>query len=471
MEVNVLKNKQLIQSTNPDWKSYSENALDPDTPIGSIDRMIFDQTSKAPTVLQVLRHILWVNKIRIINNLFYFYNCEKGCFFRIDENNERICINQFFSPRIQQLISTSCAKEAISRLKSIPHIQMDLDELDSDSNLINVANGVLNIMEGKVLPKSHKYKFSYCLNIDYYRINAKWELCPTFQSFCKTSLRGDNKKIELLLQILGYLWSKKWGAKVAFFFVGEANSGKSVMLELIKYVWHYENVSTIPLHKLGDRFNIASLSNKALNICAEMKSTAIKNIDIFKAITSGDTLCGEYKGKDIFSFTCRTKLLFSGNMMPSIAEAEASKAFLNRICMLSFTKEIPKEQQNPNLFEQLKEERNVIFSLSIESLQKLVDNNFDFIMPQETVAYLHDYAAQQNHIDDFIENCCQKEANVKIPSAAIYERYLDYCSENFIKPYPLCQFSEYFRRIAKVDPIHARFDGDLRRGFSGITLK
>lgn len=472
MEIVVRKGREIVLSTDPDWKGYSENALDPDTPMKSIDEMIFDETTKAPTVLQMLRHILWVNKIRVINSQLFLYDDLIGAFMKIDEPKERLCINQFFSPRIQQLISTSNAKEVIARLKNISHIQMSLEDLDPDPNLINVQNGVLRISDSKLLPKNYTYAFSYCLNVDYFRVNAKWELCPVFREFCNTSLRGNTDKIKLLLQIFGYLFSRQWGAKAAFLFVGEANSGKSVILDFAKYIWGDKNVSHIPLHKIGDRFNIATLSGKPLNICAETKSTPIKNIDIFKSITSGDTLSGEFKGQDIFSFQCRTKLLFSGNMMPSIAEAEASKAFINRLCILIFSDEITKERQNPQLLELLKDERNVIFSLAMVELRELVAQNFKFCVPKETEAYLKDYAAQQNHVEDFVENCCEKQLNAKISTVILYEKYIEFCKENCLKPYPVRQFSEYFRRIAKVAPIHTRFEnGKLLRGFSGIGMK
>ena len=75
--------------------------------------------------------------------------------------------------------------------------------------------------------------------------------------------------------------------------VGAPNCGKSVILHLLKSIFGENNVSSIPLHKLGDRFSSANLVDKAVNICAEIKALPLRGIDIFKGIVSGDTLMGE----------------------------------------------------------------------------------------------------------------------------------------------------------------------------------
>lgn len=469
MKVCVMQGKDVVVSNDPDWQSEPKNALDPDTPWGSLKEMIFDEGDKAPSVIRMLRHVIWINKIRIINNAVYLYEEGVGMLKKIEESKERLCLNAFFSARVQTLIGSSAAKEVLLRLKSTPSLQLSLEELNTNPKLINLGNGVFDIMNETLEAKCFEHKFVQCLNVDFIE-DATWVDCPMFEKFCRTSLLADQSKIKLLLQILGYLWSNVWGAKKAFMFIGEANCGKSVILELVKAVLGDGSVSTIPLHKLGDRFSLAVLCDKSLNLCSEIRSTPLKNLDTFKKIVSGDRLQAEFKGQPLFSFLCRTKLLFAGNSMPEIGELESSHAVISRLQFLTFPVEIPKEEQNPNLLEYLLLEKNVIFSLAIMELKSLIQNNFLFEPAEEIAEFLEDYKMQQNHLQDFIDNYCKLNAEAKTPTILLFEKYGIFCKTNCIKPYGLNQFSEYFKRTAKLKSCQFRHHGHVVRGYSGVTL-
>lgn len=469
-KVTITRNGVVVASSTPDWEDNSQNYMHPDALWGEVDGMIFDGVTETPTVHKMLRHILWVNKIRIVNNILYFYDELEGRLKKIEEPQERLYLFRFFSQRVQQLISSNRTKEVIFRLKNMTSLQLDLNQLNSDRYLINLRNGVLDINNLSIQAKNFAYHFTYCLNAEYIS-SAKWEDCPHFQKFCMTSLGGDENKIELLLQILGYLWSQVWGAKVAFMFIGEANCGKSVILDLMKYIWGNENVSNIPLHKLGDRFNLGAISNKAINICSEIKATPVRGIDIFKGIVSGDTLSGEYKGRDIFSFQCKTKLLFAGNIMPPIAEMETGQAFLSRLCFLIFPSSITKEKRDLQLLDHLIAERNYIFSLAVNALKRLMDNNLCFVVPEDTSDYMQDYSFQQNHMQRFADDYCYLDYTTKTPTYVLYNAYSDFCHLNSVKAYSITQFSQYFKQVTKANPSHFRFNGKTVRGYVGIAIR
>src|SRR5260370_15566150 len=55
---------------------------------------------------------------------------------------------------------------------------------------------------------------------------------------------------------------------------------------------------------------------------------------MFKQITGGDAIVGEYKFRDAFSFTPYSRLLFSANHPPQ--SKDASKAFFDRWLVIPF---------------------------------------------------------------------------------------------------------------------------------------
>ena len=470
MNVFVRRDNQIVLCSNPDWNAYTENTLDPDTVLENFPEMVFNATSQAPSATKILRHLLWVNKVRVVNDSLYLYNEQHGMFQKLPATQEWLHLSRFFHPRIHQVTGTGTIHEALQRLKSTLHIQLDFNSLNRDPTLVNLENGVLNISELRLLPKSAQYAFTYCLNANYQE-GITLADCPAFKHFCNTSLEGNPLKIKLALQILGYLFSRVQGAKKAFFFIGQPNCGKSVIVELIKMIVGQQMTSNIPLHRLGDRFSLGVMSDKAVNLCAEIRASSIRNIDIFKSIVGGDSMTGEFKGKTPFSFSCKTKLLFAGNALPTLGEDETTEAFVSRLCILPFPVSIQPQDRRPGLLEELYLERNGIFSLAMQALKELMDANFQFQACDQTDELFSAFFEQHDHVAEFIRECCCLNPDNKIPTQYLYDHYRKYCEQNGFHPFPLVTFCGMVKKSEGVRYLRFRSCGNPVRGFQGLTLR
>src|SRR4029434_3780586 len=95
------------------------------------------------------------------------------------------------------------------------------------------------------------------------------------------------------------------------------------------------NSSALSLHKLeSDRFAVARLYGKLANICPDLPSEHLAGTSIFKAITGGDVITGEYKFKDSFDFVPIARLVFSANNPPR--SQESSQGFFERWFVIPF---------------------------------------------------------------------------------------------------------------------------------------
>lgn len=164
-------------------------------------------------------------------------------------------------------------------------------------------------------------------------------------------------------------------AKKCFVFLGAPNSGKSMMLHLIESIFGEELISNIQLENLSSRFSVGILSTKRLNVCAELSARPLKNIEMFKLIVGGDTLSGEYKGKDMFRFKNKCKLLYAENMFPPIKNEDITTAFIDRLTVLRFNCSIPKNKRINNLDKLLIKEIDSIFSEAIRTVSAEKRNN------------------------------------------------------------------------------------------------
>ena len=214
----IVRDDPVIAPNAPERNAYIEDRLNPEFTIEQIPTMVFPVTDKQPSATKIVRHLLWINKIRVVKGFIYLYDKSKGMYEKLERNQEWLKLNEFFHPRVQQMIGSGTVHEALARIKSIPSVQLDENFLNGNPYLINVSNGVLNLKVLELEQKSFSHYFTYQINANFYR-DKGWEDCGCFYDFCKTSLQGDEIKIKLLLQILGYLCSRLWGAKKAFFWL------------------------------------------------------------------------------------------------------------------------------------------------------------------------------------------------------------------------------------------------------------
>lgn len=421
-------------------------------------------------VKEIVAFILGKNILRCCNQQLYFYYKERRYYIPIEKQNEWHVISCFISESLLSSISHSKADEIINRIKDTYKIQMTVDDFNSDIYSVNLLNGVYSFKDQKLYPKYDKASFNYFLNVKY--IEQGKRKMPAFDYFCKTSLGGDINKKAFLLQMIGYCCTQLTAAKKCFILLGPPNCGKSLILHLMEYIVGEDYISNIQLENLGNRFSTAVLYKKILNICGELSARPLKNIETFKLVVGGDTLSGEFKGKDVFQFKNKCKLIYAGNILPPVKNEDISTAFVDRISLLVFPNSIKKEKQMPNLIDKLKEEADSIFSEAIDAVAQLINNNYTFSVMEDADTILSDYSFQQTHIDNFIEECCVIGSEYKIHTVALYERYIDFCAANGVKAISQNLFSQKINSIKGVQNKRFRSGaGDSRRGFIGITVK
>lgn len=433
------------------------------------DKMEGSERDGLVSMKKLFKYFINLRKIYCCNNNLYFYNEELGYLQRIPEGEEALYIRKNIDFDIGCNLSSRHVEELIRRLKSEPEINIKYEEFNSNPYLINCKNGVVDVVNNKLFHHDVNYKFTYCIDANYSESEIKYGKETT--KFFKTSLENNEDKIRLLLEVIGYLISDFNNAKKAFIFLGKPHSGKSLLTKIISNLIGCENVSNIPFHKLGERFSIGELSNHKLNINAELDSSPISKISNFKAIVGNDFLSGEFKGKPLFSFKSKTKLLFCGNYMPEVKDIESTQAFTDRLIFLIFNRSTPKEELDYELEEKLMNEIDLLFTESIFALKNLINNNFKFTIPNDSMAYLKEYTNRQNHISEFISECCYLSDQHRVYTKDLYKWYLNFCEENCINSYNFNKFNAYIANCDGIIRARFRCNGSNKRGFEGIGIK
>lgn len=387
-----------------------------------------------------------------------------------DEAVLEIC-GLFDSQTIGELRDSN-VREALKRLRNNPDLQIEFTEAEKE-NFINLQNGVFDVEQGKLLERTEDFQFSYVLKFQCVT-EPKLYRAPNFEQFLKTTFPDAyEEKSRLLLEVFGYCLSDYLSAKTAFFLIGESNSGKSTVLELLEKIFPEETVTAIPLHRLSNRFNVARLENKKLNICTELAENSLAALDIFKQLTANEVVTAEHKGKPPFEFRIRCKSINAGNMLPKVDALEGMEAVINRMTILLFRESIPKEKQDKGLLGKLWEERDAIFSLALEALVDLRKKNFSFLEPQDTQRIKKQMFGQGRAFEEFLEDCCVYEEEGRIHIATLFEAFERYCEQNLLDvKFSKMQFAQRIYNMKGIQKKKMRIAGSPPlHGIKGLRLK
>lgn len=402
-EIKTMKNEDVIEDRP--WYKYTK------TGIKFMPKILAKELTKNDNIIFVAQQ---------------FYRYIEGVYKPLDDD----LIEQIVQDKLlDEESKSSQITDATHQLRLLVHKEMK--ELNSNPFILNLRNGLYNVLDDTLKEHDPKFLSIVQLNMSYNK-NAK---CPLFMKYLNEALQGDEKQIDLIQEMLGYFMIASQAAQKAFVIVGKANSGKSVLLNVMnEIVLSKEYVSHIAWQNLGDRFKTAELYGKLANVFGDLPSSSIEDNGVFKSLVGQDYLTVEKKNKDPFSFQSYARLLFSCNEIPKNL-GDKSEGFYRRLIIIRFDKVIPIEKRDPNLLDKLRLESDGIFNFALEGLKRVIRNNYVFTETDKNREELQKYREESDTVLSFVKECCELGEEFKTKSVELYRAYKNYCSDSNYKSY------------------------------------
>ena len=314
------------------------------------------------------------------------------------------------------------------------NIQRSIHEMNANPYIINVKNGLYDVLEGTLIPHNPEYYSTIQLNVAY-DPEAK---CPRFRQYLEEVLHAD--QIPLIQEMLGYFLVPVTRGQKCFVIVGEGGAGKSqLLLVLNDILLGRENVSNVSWQALNERFKTAELFGKLANIFADLPTKNIDDNGIFKALVGEDFLTVEKKNKDPFSFQSTARLLFSCNNIPR-NYGDRSEGFYRRLIIIRFDHAVPEEKRDVELLDKFRAEADGIFLFALEGLKRLMKNHFRFSETAANREELQQYREDSDSVLSFVKECCVCEPEAVVGSSVLFNAYKKYCEDSGMMPYAQNKF-------------------------------
>lgn len=332
-----------------------------------------------------------------------------------------------------------------------------------DANLIAFENGLYNIVDDSFVEFTPEHIITN---------KIRWKYNPeAYSELADKTLNkiacNDPQIRALLEEAIGYCFYRRNELGKAFILTGDKSNGKSTFLSMVQCLLGDENISSLDLKELGDRFKTAEMFGKLANIGDDIGDEFIANPAIFKKLVTGERVSAERKGQNPFEFNNYSKLLFSANNIPRIKDKTG--AVQRRLTIIPFDARFSADDPdfNPYIKHLLKtdEVMEYLINLGISGLKRVLLNR-KFTGSTKVQKAMDEYEENNNPIIGFFRECEDEEFQIENePTNVVYKRYQEYCLANSLQPMSNIEFSKQVNRILNMRVENKWLNGKKHRIF------
>ena len=365
----------------------------------------------------------------------------------------------------KKFMTSHSVNEVIGHIKRSTYVKRM--KFNSEKWVLNLENGLFDTQTNELNPHTKEFLSTIRIPLTY----DPQADCPRIKQFFKEVLRMED--IPVVEELFGYCLIPDYSIQKAFLFLGDGANGKSTLLELLKHFIGNDNCTNISLQAIeSQRFAVATLFGKLANIYADIPSTKVSHVGLFKMLTGGDTIGAEKKFKDVFSFNNTARLIYSTNKPPKIDED--TLAFWRRWIFINFPNKFEGSRADKRLLQKLtkKEELKGLLNIALQGLKRLVNlQGYSHELSPDEIAEWHLKASDP--IYAFVEDMCETDKEAWISKDDLYGAFLDFCDKQNIPRIGKESFGRALKNAKNVNVTSQKTGprGAQVHGWKGVRLK
>ena len=322
----------------------------------------------------------------------------------------------------------------MAAIKENDSIDWQINKIKPEKTIVTFKNGNLDIETGIFFGHSPNILTVYEVDANY--LDGSDHLpTPKWNDYILSAVDGKKKEVMGFMNtILGYLLIPGAPAKKFFVFGTAPDSGKSVFGDFLTFLLGDENVSGVELHEFQRNFMFSAIAGKVANVAMDLPDEPVpkKAASRLKSSSGRDKIEMEKKHQNSFKLGVETKFVFGTNS--SIKLTKFDKAFYNRMIVVPFMHSVSEEEQNWNLLDELKDERDYIVTKAMKSVMKLRKKNYVFPIIEASTKLHREWSRSEadivaDTVKEFATECCIKTADPLdfITAEALFGYYVDFC--------------------------------------------
>ena len=357
---------------------------------------------------------------RVINNL-------KNEEHTIPEDTDKDAFEKAWQKFVKRERSRSSKVNMVNEIKHL--VPVLHNQWDQEHMLLNTPSGYVDLTNGTLHDHEYQKMFTQETGVDF----SENVDCPLWLDFLNQTFQNDQELIHFIQKIIGYSLTGSNSEQVMFILYGNGRNGKSVLLNIIKYIFgsyaKTMNATTIMQKRMGSSqgatSDIARLEGARLVVSSEANEGDRLDESLVKQMTGGDTLVARYQyGKD-FEFDPVFKLFMATNHKPKIYGTD--EGIWRRLVIIPFTHTVKKENVDKKLEDKLKAESMGILKWAIEGAMMWQSEGLN---PPDVIQKAgKEYRKEMDIIEAFIDECCVTNDSYKVKASELFDAYKNWANE------------------------------------------
>lgn len=324
--------------------------------------------------------------------------------------------------------SQSAARIAgmVELAKTEPGVPIPFDAFDRQQHLLNVANGMVDLRTGALLPHDRDAFATQVMDVHFDPAAA----CPVFERFVADVLAHDAELVEYVQRAIGYAATGETREQCFFVLHGEGANGKSTALNIVRSVLgsygKHTPTDTLVAKAGGASNDLARLAGTRFVTASEANADQRLADALLKQVTGDEPIVARYLFKEFISFHPTFKLFLATNQLPQVNGNDP--AIWRRIRTIPFTRVFAAEEQDRSLADKLAAERAGILAWIVRGAVCWYRDGLP--TPAAVRAANAEYRAEMDSIGQFIEERCEVEADAAVSASTLYASYRHRSNDN-----------------------------------------
>lgn len=243
---------------------------------------------------------------------------------------------------------------AVSKIfKTFSQSQIETDDLDAHDHLFCVANGVVDLTNGDIVPHSAAVDkmITKISPLEYQPDSAPPK---AWLQFLDSVFQGDKELINFIQVAIGYSLTGSAVERCMFILHGGGRNGKSTFTNVIRSLFGYRYSTTMSTETLTGKTNsgqvpvgIAKLRGMRMASTTESDENQRLKEGTVKSLTGDDMITARFMRQNEFDFFCFAKIWFPTNHLPQIRGDD--DGIWDRIKLISFPTRYYKEHETEQI--------------------------------------------------------------------------------------------------------------------------
>lgn len=316
----------------------------------------------------------------------------------------------------------------IALAQSEPEIAAKVDYFNHYPMLLPVANGMIDLESGALLPHDPRKLITRYTPIAYDAGAA----CPQWLHFLDRVMAGNQQTITFLQRAIGYSLTGITNEQCLFNLWGVGANGKTVFTTILsKLLGQFS--ARAPIEVLlqrkfdanGPTSDLARLAGARVVLSSEVPQNRRLNETLIKDLTGEDEITACFKYREPFQYRPSFKLWLSGNHKPVIRGTDYG--IWRRIHLIPFEVVIPVAERDRRLVTKLSAELPGVLAWAIRGC--LEWQRIGLQTPDEIEKATAAYKAEMDVIANFITERVMKMDQHDTPARELYAAYKAWCDE------------------------------------------